>query len=254
MVEVADPGKPSEAGRLEQKSADAFAAGELDKAQRLAGDSVLASAYTHLQQIVGVMAFLLAPVLFVGNWALTGNELESSISAYYHTPMGSVFVGVLWALAVFFWSYNYEPLPGFNLANKLSTLAAIAAVSVAVFPTTSDASVPTRIEHNIGVVHGISAGVLFILLAVFALFLFPRGSGAMTPEKQRRNVVYRTCGGIMVIAILLMVVWRDPPDSWHVFLALETICVVAFGVSWLVKGGFLGILADKKPTPAPAPT
>ncbi len=227
MVEVADPGKPSEAGRLQQKSADAFAAGELDKAQRLAGDSVLASAYTHLQQIVGVMAFLLAPVLFVG---------------------------VLWALAVFFLSYNYKPLPGFNLDNKLSTLAAIAAVSVAVFPTTSDASVPTRSEHNIGIVHGISAGVLFVLLAVFALFLFPRGSGATTLEKQRRNVVYRTCGGIMVIAILLMVVWRDPPDSWHVFLALETICVVAFGVSWLVKGGFLGILADKKPTPAPAPT
>ena len=126
MVEVADPGQPSEAGRLAQKSADAFAAGELDKAQRLAADAALASAYTHLQQIVGVMAFLLAPVLFVGNWALTGNELESSISAYYHTPMGSVFVGVLWALAVFFLSYNYKPLPGFNLDNKLSTLAAIA--------------------------------------------------------------------------------------------------------------------------------
>ena len=106
MVEVADPGQPSEAGRLAQKSADAFAAGELQKAQRLAGDAALASAYTHLQQIVGVMAILLAPVLFVGNWALTGNELESSISAYYHTPMGSVFVGVLWALAVFFLSYN----------------------------------------------------------------------------------------------------------------------------------------------------
>jgi len=76
----------------------------------------------------------------------------------------------------------------------------------------------------------------------------------MTPEKQRRNVVYRTCGGIMVIAILLLVVWLDPPESWHVFLLLETICVVAFGISWLIKGGFLGILADKKPTPAPAPT
>ena len=252
MVEVADPGQPSEAGRLAQKSADAFAAGELQKAQRLAGDAALASAYTHLQQIVGVMAILLAPVLFVGNWALTGNELESSISAYYHTPMGSVFVGVLWALAVFFLSYNYKPLPGFNVDNKLSTLAAIAAVSVAVFPTTSDASVPTRSEHNIGIVHATSAAVLFILLAVFALFLFPRGSSAMTPEKRRRNVLYRTCGGIMDVAILLMVVWRDPPESWHVFLALETICVVAFGVSWLVKGGFLGVLADKKPTPAPA--
>jgi hypothetical protein len=250
MVEVTDPAQPSEAGRLAQKSADAFADGNLGKAQELAGDSALASAYTHLQQIVGVMAILLPPVLFVGNWALTGNELETSISAYYHTPMGSVFVGVLWALAVFFLSYNYRPLPGFNVDNKLSTLAAIAAVSVAVFPTTSDASVASRSEHNISIVHAISAGVLFILLAVFALVLFPRGSGAMTPEKQRRNVLYRTCGGIMGVAILLMVVWRDPPESWHIFLVLETICVEAFGISWLIKGGFLGILADKKPTPA----
>lgn len=252
MVEVADPAQPSEAGRLAQKSADAFAAGELEKAQRLAGGSALASAYTHLQQIVGVMAVLLPLVLFVGNWALTGNELETSISAYYHTPMGSVFVGVLWALAVFFLSYNYRPLPGFNLDNKLSTLAAVAAVSVAVFPTTSDASVASRSEHNIAIVHEISAGVLFVLLAVFALVLFPRASGAMTPEKQRRNVLYRTFGGIMGVAILLMVVWRDPPESWHIFLALETICVEAFGISWLIKGGFLGILADKTPTPAPA--
>ena len=37
----------------------------------------------------------------------------------------------------------------------------------------------------------------------------------------------------------------------HAFFWLETICVVAFGISWLVKGGFLGILADKSPTPAP---
>jgi putative exporter of polyketide antibiotics len=46
--------------------------------------------------------------------------------------------------------------------------------------------------------------------------------------------------------------WRDPPESWHVFLLLETICVVVFGVSWLIEGGFVGILADKKSTPAPA--
>src|SRR2546430_13205985 len=84
MVEVADPGQPSEAGRLAQKSTEQFRAGQIDKAQEYAGDSALAAAYTLLQQIVGVMAFLLPPVLFFGNWALTGNELESSISAYYH--------------------------------------------------------------------------------------------------------------------------------------------------------------------------
>jgi VIT1/CCC1 family predicted Fe2+/Mn2+ transporter len=254
VVEAAIPGSEQspEATRLAQKSAQEFAAGNVSKAQELAGDSALAVAYTHLQRIVGVMAILLPFVLFSGNWALTGNELESSISAYYHTPVGRVFVGVLWALGVFFLSYNFRPLPGFNLDNKLSTLASIAAVCVAVFPTTSDASVATRAEKNIGIVHMVSAGLLFTLLAIFALFLFPRSSGAMTPEKRRRNIVYRTCGGIMAAAILSMFPSQLLPDSWHAFLWLETLCVLAFGTSWLIKGAFLGILADNTPAPAPA--
>ena len=252
MVDAAIPGSEQspEAARLAQKSAQEFAAGNLPRAQELAGESARAAAYTHLQRIVGVMAILLPFVLFFGNWALTGNELESSISAYYHTPMGSVFVGVLWALAVFFLSYNYRPLPGFNLDNKLGTLASVAAVCVAVFPTTSDASVASRAEKNIGIVHMVSAGLLFTLLAIFALYLFPRSSGAMTPEKRRRNIVYRTCGGVIAAAILLMFPSQLLPDSWHAFLWLEMLCVFAFGISWLVKGGYLGVLADKTPAPA----
>jgi hypothetical protein len=228
MVEGAHPGQASESG---------------------AGDSELAAAYTHLQQIVGVIAVLLPFGLVVGNKLLTGDELESSISAYYHTPMGGVFVGALCALAVFFLSYNYKPLPGFNLDNKLSTLASIAAFGVAFFPTTSDASIASQSEQVVGRVHLAFAGLLFGLLAVFALFLFPMtGTAPMTPAKRRRNVVYRTCGGIIIGAIVLVGVSNlvDPPDSWHAFFWLETICVVAFGVSWLVKGGFWGILADKR--------
>src|SRR4051812_42468041 len=159
MVEGVDPGQASEAGRLAQKSAEAFdlaaeAAADpsfketkLEEAQELAGDSALAAAYTHLQQIIGVIAVALPFVLVIGNRLLSGDELETSISAYYHTSMGDVFVGALAALAVFFLSYNYKPLPGFNLDNKLSTLATVAALGVAFFPTTSDASVATQSEQ-----------------------------------------------------------------------------------------------------------
>jgi len=254
VVELAGEGQATEAGRLAQQSVEAYEAGDRAETLNRAGDSALAAAYTHLQQIVGVMAILLPFVLFFGNWALTGDELESSISAYYHTPMGSVFVGVLWALGVFFLSYHYKALRGFNWDNRLSDLAAVAAVCVAVFPTTSDASVATRSELNIGIVHMISAAALFILLAVFALVLFPKSRGEMTPQKRRRNIVYRTCGVIIVVAMVLMIVTRGAPEEWHAFLWLETICVEAFGISWLVKGGFLGILADKEPVPEPAPT
>jgi len=168
--------------------------------------------------------------------------------------MGDVFVGALCALAVFFLSYNYKPLPGFNLDNKLSTLAAIAALGVAFFPTTSDASIATQSEQVVGRVHLAFAGLLFTLLAVFALFLFPKSGGAKTAAKKQRNIVYRTCGVIIIAAMVMVPVSNvlDPPAWLHAFFWLETICVVAFGISWLVKGGFLGILADKSPTPVPA--
>ena len=58
---------------------------------------------------------------------------------------------------------------------------------------------------------------------------------------------------IIVVAMASVPVsnWLDPPEWLHAFFWLETICVVAFGISWLIKGGLWGILADK-PTPAPA--
>src|SRR5262249_24797917 len=209
-----------------------------------AGDSELAAAYILLRKIIGVIAVLLPFVLMIGNWWLTGNQLEDSISDYYHTPMGNVFVGALCALAVFFASYNYKPLPDYSLDNRLSWIAAGAALGVALLPTTK--SHPTQNDQVVGRVHLSLAGLLFFLLAVFALVLFSKSKGGMTPRKRCRNIVYRTCGVVILVAIALVVVtnkWK-PPDWVHAFLWLETISVVAFGVSWLVKGGFLGILAD----------
>jgi hypothetical protein len=245
VVEVVDPEQASEAGRLARESTEEFEAGHLEQAQELAGESALAAAYTYLQRIVGVIAFLLPIVLWAGN----GFEVETSISAYYHTRMGNVFVGALWALAVFFLSYNYKPVRGFNLDNKLSNVASVAAVGVAVFPTTGVS--PSQSEQVVGRVHLGCAFVLFALLAVFALFLFPKtGDEPVTQEKRRRNVLYRSCGVAIVVAMALVPV--SNLAGWEIFVWLEAVCVWAFAISWLVKGGFLGILADKKPMPAGA--
>src|ERR671918_656626 len=124
----------SEAGRLAQESAAEFRAADAtpnpsDKAHRLrvaqslAGESALAAAYSHLQKAV---------VLF-------GGEFQGSISAYYHTHTADYFVGSLFALAVFFLSYNYRPLPKYKVDNVLSTFASVAALGVAFFPTANDA-------------------------------------------------------------------------------------------------------------------
>jgi hypothetical protein len=254
--------QPSEAGRLAEQSTEAFRAAnsshdagfkaqKLDEAQSLAADSALAAAYTHLQKAVGLIAFLLPFVVAIGNFPFDGIGLKGSISAYYYTPMGRVFVGSLCALGVFFLSYNYRPLPKFELDNTLSTFACIAAVGVAFLPTASNAVTASGDEKVVAFVHLLCAGSLFALLAIFSLFLFTKtdSAGTPTPEKAQRNRLYRTCGGIIVGSCLLVVVSNlvRPPRAWHALFWLESIGVVAFGVSWLVKGGFLGILADPKP-------
>jgi len=68
----------------------------------------------------------------------------------------------------------------------------------------------------------------------------------MTERKRQRNRLFRACGLVIAASIVLVLVSNavDPPSEWHTLLWLEMICVVAFGVSWLVKSGFLGLLAD----------
>ena len=94
----------------------------LRAAQRAAEQSALAAAYTYLQRAVGVIALML-PIVLVGvNFVFFDHDVKGSISEYYYTPVGSVFVGSLCALAVFFLSYNHRPLPNYKVDNYLSSI------------------------------------------------------------------------------------------------------------------------------------
>ena len=78
----------------------------------------------------------------------------------------------------------------------------------------------------------------------------------MSEAKRKRNAVFRVCGWTIVGSIVLVALSNlvQPPDSLRSLLWLETIGVVAFGISWLVKSGIFGILVDTVPTAAPALT
>ncbi len=223
----------------------------------LACESQLAAAYTYLQRAVALIAVFLPIVVVLGHYVSGGRELLGSISAYYYTHMGNVFVGSLCALAVFFLSYNYRPVRSFELDRKLSRLACVLAVGVAVFPTASVGEAAAGAAAVVSALHRTFAVALFVLLGVFAHFIFTQTSSSapMTPEKKKRNRLYRICGKVIFgsLAAGLAAAILKPPSSWHVLLGVETVCVWAFGISWLVKGGFLGILADKAPTAVPSP-
>jgi hypothetical protein len=217
----------------------------LDEAQALAGDSALAGAYTWLQQAVGVIAVLLPVVLIV--YSIIDGQLQGSISDYYYTRVGNYFVGTLCALAVFFLSYNYKPLPGHRRDQVMSNIASAAAIGVAMFPTTSSVATASSGAKVVAFVHLVCAAILFATLAAFCLAMFTRSSGRMTPQKRTRNTIYRVCG-IVIIAAMLAVGLSNllkVPESWHSLFWLETVMVWSFGFSWLVKGGFLRLFADR---------
>jgi hypothetical protein len=67
-------------------------------------------------------------------------------------------------------------------------------------------------------------------------------------KKQQRNKVYKTCGILMTICVLGIVIsfflpsamaWLGSPIFWF-----ETGAILAFGVSWFTKGEAIAILND----------
>jgi hypothetical protein len=206
------------------------------------GDRLVLS-YLSLRQAVGVLGVALPIVLLVGaGW-------RPSISDYYGSGMRDVFVGVLFAIAVFLYSYvGYEEWPDKKpyqpLDNTASTMACIFALGVALFPVTSESDL-------VRIVHLLAAAALFLTLAYFSLFLFTKTkeTGTPRPEKRARNRVYVVCGVVMLACIGLIAVYSlflqgtGIGDLRPVFW-LETLALWAFGVSWFVKGEGLKPLND----------
>jgi len=193
--------------------------------------------------------------------------IQGSVSSYYHTDARNVFVGTLWAIGVFL--MFYEGYDGID--DIVSNLGGLFAIGVSLFPTTpGDASIN---DIRVGTMHFTCAAFFLVTLSFMSLFLFTRtnpkrpkitkkdyarlfleGREAADPDrgltykKLVRNVVYIVCGSMMLICLILIAVYFlffDRPGSLFygstLVFWLETIAIVAFGVSWLTKGGGLGL-------------
>ena len=212
-----------------------------------ANNSLIVS-FATLRQLVGYLGIAL-PILMI-LYALFFSPcggIENSISAYYHTHMRNVFVGILCGVGVFMITYK-----GYARADTIaSTLAGIFAISVAMFPT-SDLSM---CEHNglvsspIGIIHDLVSGGLFLTFAYMSIFLFTKTDthGIMKPKKRQRNMLYRFCGWIVascVALIFLQMTFKIFPSSIKPVFCFETIALIFFGLSWLTKGEGIGLLND----------
>lgn len=241
--------------------------------------------FDHLRKCVGWIAFLL-PVLVTCGYMVTVGEfrLLGSISAYYFTPMRSLFVGALCMVGIFLYAYR-----GYTRKETiLFRIAAGLAVAIALFSMNPDHycddlsdfsnnfcnpcfnfEIPFNNKQLLihrsyfGLIHDFAAGLLFILLGYVSHNLFTRTHDSPDKKpnlrdvhnvhKRNRNRIYTVCGIIIWVSLGIYALFElllpyipglQVINNIHPLLIVETTCLWAFGVSWLVKG-FRPILGGK---------
>jgi hypothetical protein len=167
---------------------------------------------------------------------LNGGMLPSLSSSYY-TDARDVFVGSLFIMGGLLGFYQ-----GFDWRDR--TMSAISGASAPLIATLPMAPAgATAAQTWIGYGHFATAIVFFACLAWFCIHLFPLTAGNPTPEKIKRNRVYRACGTLIAGCLILLVLAATLTKQSPAVFWIEAVMVEAFGIAFLVKSGFL--LRDK---------
>jgi len=201
----------------------------------LTTDDPLVLSYLWVRRAIGIIGIALPFVLLIGGLVLDGVGVQSSISSYYYTVMGDVFVGSLCAQGVFLLTYRYRRFDA-----VLSTAAGLLVIAVALLPTAPVD--PTTQQSVIGAVHLVCATLYYVTLAYISFFVFTRTDPGRSPTERKllRNVVYRICGvvvvGCLIGAGITGMVFEDSLGRLHPLFWFETLAGLAFGTAWLIKG------------------
>ena len=227
--------------------------------QNLLKDQITEKDYAHyhtIHQTIGWLGMTLPFVLWGGSvWFSGCDSVQSSVGHYYFNNMREAFVGVLWVFALFLYTYK-----GYSkLDNILTNVAGLCSLCISIFPTTISGASPCQFSvatvfdySNHTTVHFISAASFFAILSVVSFFIFTRSKydapQQRTLQKRIRNRVYRTCGVVIIICLLILLVQflsRDGDQSGIAVYVLETIMLLAFGFSWITKGEAIWLLRDR---------
>jgi len=200
--------------------------------------------YLTMRRFIGVLGIALPIIVVLGGFIEDGFVIQGSISGYYYTNMRDFFVGLLCIVALFLISYQgYE-----RVDNLVGNLSGIFALGMVFFPTAMYSGKVIKvgiflINDNISEYIHLTFGTLFFLaLSYNSFFLFTkRQPGKLNKEKRRRNFIYRVCGIVMILSIVFLIVYKvfmndSLLSKMYPTLIAESIALIAFGVSWLVKG------------------
>jgi hypothetical protein len=211
--------------------------------------------------IIGIIGIVL-PILLIAGEAFFlrgGVHVRGSLSAYYHTSVGDVFVAGLCVTGFFLATYMVGTK---TLGFWLSLVAGLAVIGVVFFPTMRPHLLPDAPrcgvtptpegcsftqqqlgERPVAWIHFTFAAIFILSLAAMCFFVFAKGEKKRSerPEiatKPWMATVVSLCGWVILGAVawvivgglLKVTIWELTP----LYLG-EVLSVWAFGVAWLLK-------------------
>jgi len=212
-----------------------------------------------LTLFVGILGVLL-PILL---WGFTYWDIKlicplESISHYYYTRVGGIFVVIMSMLALLLLNFKGDKPIDF----VISLIAGVFSLLLLLFPTDKIANVsswcsnPSQMDANITIIaqnetrelfHYVSASIFLICLAIMSLYSFTRvkdwqikANGDMKQNKRSRNIIYISMGIIMICAMAFIgfgpkILSEETYSNYNLTFWMESVAVWAFGISWIIK-------------------
>jgi len=180
-----------------------------------------------MRKLVGFLAFFLPAILLVLHLLFTPSCWQTSINHNYDTSYREIFTGTLISIGffmIFYKTKDEDNIVKYNIEKYRAVIAALVAILVAIFPVVLLDSIPDSLclclteskkfvdslqytlNNNAEIlnktIHSASAAILFIILAIFSLYVFPSKKN----YPKNINIVFWSMGIIIFIGIGVSIV------------------------------------------------
>lgn len=185
-----------------------------------------------LLRIGNALIGILFPLVLWWGGLLRKVPFQESISAYYHTSMGDVFVGSLCAIGAFLYFYKGVT----SQENIALNIAGIFIILVAFLPTEAPPDLKCPVFTAPGL-HGICAILFFVAVAYVCWF---RASDTLDELNNRDREklykrVYKLLAILLIVLPLTVVVLYKIQAFTGLIFFIELFAIWVFSAYWIVK-------------------
>lgn len=189
--------------------------------------------------LIGFVAILLAGI---ANQLSGLPPIDSISESYYRDGWArNLFVGLLFVIFALLITYNGRSI----LEWCLSKVAAIAAVGIALYPCACGAK-----ASIISAIHGISAGIMFFILAIFCYLFIQRAKTKDSTQAKVRIIIYSICCGAIILSIIMIGLNFIVNGKIEQFIPrlvykFEALGLISFGLAWLTASRMVPVITHK---------